>query len=526
MRPSVTVPEMKELERITIEEYKIDAAVLMERAAISVADVVCANISGNAKVVCLCGTGNNGADGIATVRILRERGINAYAYINYGHSESELFKRQLHSLQMMFPEALLNVERDNPDAFSMVNTGLDNRVSINTVNAGFDNSASLNMINADIYIDALLGIGITKDVDERTQTLIDLMNNSGKNIISIDVPSGLDATTGRVCASCVKSTVTVTMGFVKTGLVSSEGVNYTGELRVADIGIVCKTYDKSSYIIPDNNDYKLMMPFRPENGHKGTFGKTTIYAGSETVSGAAMLATMSAFRAGVGMVKTVTHANNLEALKCLVPEAMLSEFCSDEIPNDMDDVLTWSDTICAGPGIGTSEGAKKRLEYIFDNAKCPVVVDADAINLIAMHEETKVKFENMTKRVPVVITPHKAEKKRLFDSFGVDSTDEFLKKVCCILVDKDAKTRIYGDVNVINMSGNSGMATAGSGDVLTGIIGALCANRNMEDISTAAILGVYIHGLAGDVAANEIGKISMTAADMVNAIPKALALLV
>lgn len=498
----------KEVDTCCIHELGIPSVVLMERAACAVAQETDRLLRNRyqgyrqtlADIVAVCGTGNNGADGIAAVRILREMGYHCrICIVGNPQKSTEEFKVQYDIVRRLAVELM-----------------------------HCDNEAKLtdDWFKKDtVIIDALFGIGLSREVSGVYREVIEKINHTSCQVVSVDIASGLEATTGKVMGSAVMADCTVTFGRSKSGMYLCEGKKYSGEVIVKEIGFVREAYrhveeNFAKEVFECFTKRELArLPRRIPTSNKGTYHNVNIAGAGGQMSGAAILAGMAAYSCGAGLVKIYAGERNLDVIKVSVKEAVvnpLSELKAAKLSGD-------KDIIVAGPGLGISEQAEYVLKEIL-SSKCKIVLDADALNLISQNNILLEKFHP-----DVVITPHVKEMSRLTGKETayirenmVECAREFSLKYGCVTVIKDAATVICsGEGKVrINTSGNSGMSKGGSGDVLSGIIGGLIS-QNMS-VYEAASLGVYLHGLAGDAAAGKKGEYSMQAGDLVKCIPEVL----
>lgn len=490
----VTGAEMKRIDSYSITEIGIPSLVLMERAALAVADVILKKWNCENKVLILCGTGNNGADGLALFRILRERGYKAEAaFLGSEEKASREWKTQFAIVKRLGYSVLHLEEADMErlDSFPVI-------------------------------VDAIFGIGLEREITGIYKTVIDGINQLDASRICIDIPSGIHSGTGRIMDTAVKADVTVTFGFKKRGMVLFPGREYCKEVIVADIGFPAESINQNpigafTYTKKD----LARIPVRPAFSNKGTFGKVLIIAGSKNMSGAAYFSAKAAYRMGAGLVRIMTVEENRQILQTQLPEAVLSSFRPEEL-NDpfIEEACTWATAIVIGPGLGTEPCVFRLMEAVLRQAYVPLVIDADALNVISTHPELTSYFtEN------IIITPHPGEMSRLIRTpvgeiakAPLEAARRYSEEYGIICVLKGAATVVTeaGGADYINTSGNSGMATAGAGDVLAGMIGGLLA-FNMKEFE-AACLGVYLHGLAGDLAKEEAGEYGMTASDILEQI--------
>ena len=385
-----------------------------------------------------------------------------------------------------------------------------------------------------MVIDGIFGVGLSRPIMGAVAKVIETVNQWECYKISLDIPSGIDGTTGKILGSGFQADCTITYGFLKRGLCLYPGAEYAGEVIVKKMGI---TEDSFLGAIPKmfslTGKPLEYLPKRPKTGHKGTFGKIAIIAGSEMVGGAAVLAAKAAMMTGCGMVKICTHKNQQTMISTLLPEALLEVYESEEEAKEaVNQTLNWADVIALGPGLGTEKNAKVIWNTVIEGEKKPLVLDADGLNLLALPECVSLlkKLQNgdNTKR-PLIMTPHPLELARITGKSVAEikeSRTEILKKTAqefqASVIQKDART-IIGDEQgnfCINVTGNSGMATAGSGDVLTGITAALYG-LGLSAFESAYI-GVYLHGTAGDKGAELKNLYSMTASDICEALTEIL----
>ncbi|MGI5946192.1 MAG: NAD(P)H-hydrate dehydratase [Lachnospiraceae bacterium] len=501
MRNLVTGQQMKAIDAYTINEIGIPSLVLQERAGWCIAQEVEKRISRGTTIWAVCGTGNNGADAAAAARMLHLAGYKS-ALILAGDREKETGECRL---QREICEKL----------------GISG-VFWQDVKEELDG----------VIIDGLFGVGLARPVEGEFRQCMDLISRQPAKLkVAVDIPSGIHSDSGAVMGSAFRADVTVTFGWEKCGTVLFPGREYAGEVVIGDIGFPELAYEK--VMLRSRQDLNpaftygpedlSLLPCRPEHSNKGTFGHVLIAAGSRTMSGAAYLSAKAAYRCGAGLVKILTVEENRQILQQLLPEAILAVYDPEMAWEDpegfgklLEDQCVWADAVVLGPGLGTEPYVKELVAGVLSAACSTVVIDADGLNVIAANPElTRYYTEN------IVITPHLGEMARLTgktireiqeDVSGTAAEYASFWGIHCVL--KDAATaaadrdgRLY-----LNTSGNSAMAKAGSGDVLAGIIGALCA-QGMEPFE-GAILSVYLHGLAGDRYWKEKGKASLLASEL------------
>ena len=501
MKYVVTTAEMKACDYGTTGQTGIPSMVLMERAALAVTEVIIKRYPDRNRILIVAGKGNNGGDGLAIGRLLAKAGRQVtFFQLQGNYSEEAGQQRQI--LQHL--------------GVSICDTWPDGEY--------------------DIIIDALLGIGITGEVREKTREMIHKMNEYRRSlqrgssfggeitgaerlnkaapvICAVDLPSGIDTDTGAVCGEAVKADLTVTFQYLKKAHLLYPGKEYCGRVYLRDVGIENDGICAETAFTYEKEGAKKLLPQRKTSGHKGTFGKVLLYAGSREMSGAALLCARAVLCSGAGMLKVLTEETNHTLLRTVLPEAMIA---TDPVKD-----LKWADVLVAGPGIGTSEEAKETLTGLLRASHLPTVLDADALNLVAEDSTLMELLREKALNLPVVLTPHPGELLRLSGLTMADYQQErektirTLQEQChCVLVSKDACTLVTdGAALYLNSTGNDGMATAGSGDVLTGVIGSLLAQG--IPAFDAASKGVFLHGLAGDEAALKKGKHGMIASDLI-----------
>lgn len=495
----VSAGEMKEYDRNTMEFFGVPPMVLMERAALAAAEEIGQRFPCGGRVLVAAGSGNNGGDGIAVGRILKLRGFAVDFYLA---GERRKCSKET--------EAQIKIIEKY----------------------GCPLQSKMEDKEYDIIVDALFGIGLSRELEGRFAEAVRKINESGAFICSIDIPSGIHTDNGRVMGEAVKAALTVTFGWKKLGHVFYPGSQYGGKIVCRDIGITRESFlEKAPRVYTYTGDAGYGMPCRDGGGNKGTFGKVLVIAGSVNMSGACELCAKAAYRTGAGMVKVITPEENRTIVQSGVPEALLSTYRADgeilgELHNILEEGMRWADCIVIGPGIGTGEKVHAILKKVLEEEKKPLVIDADGLNLLARDPELKCCLESRKMkegRGQIILTPHLAEFARLYGCTLDEAKQDILRKpgeladrYGCIVVCKDARTvvAVPGKEEIyMNTSGNDGMATAGMGDVLAGVIGGLLA-QGMET-RQSAVLGVYIHGAAGDRAAEQKGRYALMAGDVV-----------
>lgn len=493
-----TATQIHELDKYTIANEPIKSIDLMERAALAVVRTITERWTKETRTIVFAGPGNNGGDALAVARLLIDRGYDVETFLfNISGSLSadcaENKRRLLEKKNNKLTEVTL--EFDPPK------------------------------INKDtLIIDGLFGSGINKPLAGGFASLVKYINSASAQVVSIDVPSGLmtEGNSYNIRANIIHATLTLTFQQPKLSFFFAENQPNVGELKVLDIGIHPTGIEKtdSQFTLVDKDYVSSLLKPRSPFAHKGSMGHALIVAGSYGMAGAAILCTRACLRAGAGKVTIHTPKRNIAILQSSVPEAVLQidreeTIFSETIPTEDFQALG------IGPGIGSHEQTCIATITQLRRAQCPVVADADVINILASH---KPWLQQLPKGM--ILTPHVKELERLLGQ-SIDSYERMTKalqlaeQIQGYVILKGHYTAIcMPDGHVaFNSTGNAGMATAGSGDVLTGIITALLARGYKQ--REACILGVYLHGLAGDLAAEELGEESLIASDIINYLPKA-----
>lgn len=513
MKYSVDSKVMRCIDDYTINKLGIPAMELMERAAAALVKRMLLSIKKTDCILAVCGPGNNGGDGAAAARLLNQKGYTvAIALLGEEEKCSAQMKVQL--------------------------------LKAKELNIPFENCNKLPEYN--IIIDAIFGVGLNREVTGPFEAAIRMINEGQKRVFAVDIPSGINADNGRVMNIAVRANETVTFGHCKHGLLLYPGTEYAGRVSVADIGFPEEATNQAK---PDTFYYEeedlIRLPERKNYSNKGTYGKVLIIAGNKGSAGAAILSAKAAYRSGAGLVKILSSEYNRIIIQSQVPEALFSSYDEKDLdPTEKQQKLladlAWATMIVIGPGLGTGETAAELLETVIHKATAPVLLDADAINLLARkldqqavegrNTDLQERLIRISELLPerTILTPHLLELSRLIGVPVKNITDNLIDTVrqCfynsnLIYVAKDARTIVSGrETRYMNQSGNHGMATGGSGDVLTGIIAAFVA-QGMEPFD-AACLGVYVHGLSGDEAAKRKGTYSMMAGDIVDSIERVL----
>ena len=539
----LTGAEMSDCDRRTSEEIGIPSLVLMERAALSVADGADSFLrqcgGRQPRVLAVAGRGNNGADALATGRILLERGYK----VSFCRLSGEISPGSSFAVQEKILKSYGGEIVPFPD-FTW--SGPD----------------------PDLIIDGLFGTGLSRDLTGEAAECVDMINSlrdrSGSYVIAVDIPSGISSDDGRVMGCAVRCDETRTFAFYKRGHFMYPGANFAGELHLAQIGITRRAFraepEMFTFLKETAGD---LLPARNPGGNKGTFGKVVLVAGRHNMCGAALLAGRACLAAGAGMVKIFTHESNRVIIQEELPEALLDTYSDLDTPEQAAEKLraslAWADIAAAGPGMGTDVTGRALLGAVLDAVQAQtsgpqlrgLVLDADALRLLAEDPQARAKLAGRKAGLPCILTPHMGEFAALAGRSIRDCIEkrpdlvrEAAQELGCTIACKDARTLVMTGKTpgrmYLNISGNSGMAGAGSGDVLTGMTAAflglmssarsgagqpdvfsktdIFSAQDLVNGFAAACCAVYLHGRAGDLARAAHGEQGMTAGDLIEAL--------
>ncbi len=500
---------MRAIDSECIQELGIPGLKLMESAGVGTVRFIERELGSQAgkKITIVCGKGNNGGDGFVIARELKARHADVKVYLA-GHAND------------VGGDARSNLDRLGPGNVIELADGRSVGELVE------------DMSKSDLVIDAVFGTGFVGVPRGLSGTVIGQMNLCGRPVLAIDVPSGLNATTGVAEGECVRAAWTCTMGLPKTGFFLWPGGTYVGRLHVVDIGIPAKALE--SVGVRDNvltmEEVAALLPDRPEDAHKGTFGKIVVIAGSVGYTGAAALAAMSAARSGAGLVTLGSPASLNDIL-----EAKLTEVITRPLPetegralaaaalDDVRSMLAGADAVALGPGLSRDPSTESLVHAIVEEIEVPCVIDADGLNALSTD-----RLAGRRGTGPIVLTPHPGEMAR-FAGYAVGEIGKRREEIARAVAEKTRSTVLLkGAPTVVadpagelfvNPTGNCGLASGGTGDVLTGIVAAFLG-RSMTPTNAAA-LGAFVHGLAGDIAASEKGRTGMVAGDVMDALPAA-----
>lgn len=505
----VTAKEMKALDVQAQNDYAMPGILLMDNAAQAVAEAVHEALTAleGERVVIFCGGGNNGGDGLGAARWLQSYGVSVRAFV--------------------VGAALDAVQGDAAMELAMF-TKAGGRVEALSTEDDWV-LAELAASKADVLVDALLGTGFHGELEGDVLRACELLNKSEKYILAVDVPTGVNADNGAVSENAVRADHTVTMALVKTGLLLYPGREYCGDIELADISMPVKLveeYQSDKYRLTDEIVREL-LPLRKANAHKGDAGRVVICAGSPGYTGAAALASDAAVKAGAGLVSLYTPLSSRDVLAIKLTEVMVHGLL-ERMPgilgggaaSDVASNAEAADVLAIGPGLGTSESTQEAVRTILQKITTPVVIDADALTALAGHTEILAAMQAQK-----VLTPHPGEMARLtgleiaeIEADRINIAKKYAEQWQAIVVLKGAPT-VIGCPNgtvYVNSTGNSSLATGGSGDVLTGIIAGLAAQE--ISLQEAAICGVYLHGLAAELTGIDIG---LAAGELAALLPQA-----
>ena len=502
---------MRKADEISIKDYSIPGIVLMENAAFGVINEIDKEIKRETLpqtgiAVIVCGIGNNGGDGFAVARHLKSKG--------------------------WYPEVFICGDEKKIIGDASINLEIIRKLGVPIILFEEKGTDILNEVlgKSRIVIDAILGTGFKGKLKPHFEKIVNIINNQSKYIISIDSPTGLNSDTGFAESSCIMADKTVTLGLPKIGLIINDGPNYCGELVVEGLSIPEKVYDTVgiSRYLTDKRFVGNFIKSRHHNSHKGTYGRAFVVAGSKGMAGAGLLSSDAALRSGAGIVELAVPMCLLDTVSGKVPELItkgLSEdkngcLCSESSESIIQGAMNAS-VLLVGPGLGLSEGVRYTVFNAIRTYENPIIIDADGLNGIS--ENTSILLERVGE---TIVTPHPGEMARLMgistkevQQDRLNLAERFASKYKVIVVLKGFRTIIatpWGET-WINPTGNPGMATAGSGDVLAGIIAGLIA-QGLKAFE-AAVCGTFIHGASGDRASENYGQWGMTATDIIRFIP-------
>ena len=511
----VTAQEMRNIDAQTIQDMGIPGVVLMENAGMGVVYAIEERYGDRASrlpfvVSIFVGKGNNGGDGLVIARHLVNRGYHVKMYMM---AEPDKFTG----------DALVNLKIAQnmrlPMEFILSEEQLETHKA--------------RIAASDLLVDAIFGTGLKGAVRGYAASVIDYLNLTGLPIVAVDLPSGLEANTGKAEGPCIRAAVTVTMALPKRGLLLYPGADFVGDLKVVDIGVPYEVVESQDIQVSqvDRSDAVELLPKRPLSAHKGTFGKALVLAGSVGFTGAAAMTSEAALRVGTGLVTLGIPESLNVVMEMKLTEVMtrpLSETESQTIASaardEIIELLSGADVVALGPGLSREPETVSLVQNLCKEIRIPKVIDADGLNALAESKDILNELGPQT-----ILTPHPGEMARLMgcsitdvQSNRIEVARDFAKEHCVVLVLKGAPTVTANPDGTayLNTTGNQGLASGGTGDVLTGTIAGLIAQG--VSVTDAAVLGVYLHGLAGDLAAMKQGEAGMLAGDVLHHLPKAI----
>jgi hydroxyethylthiazole kinase-like uncharacterized protein yjeF len=504
----VTATTMQDIDRQTIDTFGISGLTLMENAGQSCVDAVVEEFGAQGYAVVIAGKGNNGGDGYVVARLLRRAGWDVHVFILA--EQGQISGDAATNLSKLPWEDVTYC----PQAGQLPALHMDE------------------ITRADVIVDAIFGTGLRSDVTGLYQEAIEIINASGRPVLAVDIPSGIHGTTGRVLGTAVRASITVTFAFAKLGHVLYPGAQHTNKLIVADIGIPPNVMEAApGYDLLNDDFIRPMLRRRDRQAHKGQFGHCLVIAGSTGKTGAAALSANSAMRAGSGLV-TLAVAESLhaileikttEVMTAPLPDSNSGHVTSSAFPA-IEKLLEGKDAVALGPGLGKRPGTTALVQTIVEGVSLPLVIDADGLNALA----EDITVLRRKKSADIILTPHPGEMARLLgtsipdvEAIRISVAQEFARNFGVYLILKGARTIIASPTGIaaINGSGNPGMASGGMGDVLTGIIVSLLGQH--YSAWDACRIGVYLHGYAANLVADEKGEIGMSASDVQEMLPYA-----
>lgn len=498
MRYILTSGQMKAADTDTIRRIGIPSPVLMERAALQCAAAMREEGIDTSRALVVCGSGNNGGDGFVIARLLHEAG-DAVDIVFAGNMDS---RSEETCLQMRIVE-----------------------------NLGMSVGNSLPEKEYSVIIDAVFGIGLSREITGRYAELIAGMNRYHAAKVAVDIASGISADTGEVLGCAFEADLTVTFAYLKRGQVLYPGSLFSGRTLVKPIGIQYpeREHSEDVWYTLEPADAAGMLPKRTEDSNKGTYGRVLCITGSKGMSGAAYLSAKAAYLSGAGLVQIYTEESNRQILQQLLPEAVMATYDQEEADcfSRLPELLAWADVVCIGCGLGRTEASQTLMRLVLSHNHKPCVIDADGLNILsgfsAQEEDGWVRRPGQ-----YVLTPHMKEMSRL-TGYTVEElkqnrmlAKEYAdqKQVVCVMKDSRTAAAGPGSAFYLNTSGNSALAKGGSGDVLAGLTAGLMAQK--MDSYEASVLAVYLHGLAGDAAKDACGAHSVLAEDILTGIRKTI----
>lgn len=494
----LTAAQCKALDKFTIEHEPIASIDLMERASLALAREIMSRWSAPQRILFFAGPGNNGGDALAVARLLGQKGyaVQTYLFNTTGHLSDDC-RTNLQRLKEYTTAGCTEITAQFH--FPVIKTG-------------------------DVIVDGLFGTGLSKPLNGGFAHVADLINQSGATVVSIDMPSGLmsEDNTYNSLNHIVRAHITLTLHTLKPALLFAENQRFTGEIKVLPIGLADEDPQapETRMYVPERKEMHALLRPRPSFAHKGTMGHALLVSGSFGMAGASILSARACLRSGAGKLTIHLPRENNTVLQIAVPEAILAHDPDGEVITHAIDTRPYK-AVAIGPGIGTDADTAEALhEYLLQNPG-PMILDADALNLLGLYPEWIQDVPHDS-----ILTPHPKELENLVGQCTcsyerMTKSSELAQRLGIYIIVKGHNSMICMPDGRItfNPTGNAGMATAGSGDVLTGILLGLLARGYRPD--EAALLGTYLHGMAGDIAAGTTGMESLIAGDIIQALPSA-----
>ena len=493
MEEVISLEKASVIEKEVINQVGIPGIVLMENAAQEIFSEI---VNKGERFIIYCGTGNNGGDGLALARKLISASRRA--------------------------KIVIIGDMDNTTEEFMINYNILCKINcpIEIFNSTINSKFISDILEADVVIDAIFGVGLNREISGVYFDVIETINKNAKFIVSIDIPSGLDGNLGTVRNTCIRADETYTVEVIKKGFLLYSASQYLGKVKIIKIGMpreVISKYSEGVKFLSDR-EYQALIPIRKLRGHKGNFGRVLILAGSKGFTGAAYIVTEAAIRTGSGLVNLVIEDELQSVLDGKLIEGMTVGYSEKE---KISRLIEQADVIACGPGLSTKQVNKDMLYMLIVNSKCPVVLDADALNIISTDKRILGYIKDRS-----IITPHIGEMSRLIgksieyiEKNRLDECRNFSRENGVVTLLKGYNTLISnGQDMIINTTGSSKMASGGMGDCLTGIIASLIGQQ--VGIFEGAILGTYLHGFIGDRLGEQ--RYSINARDIIEEIPKVL----
>lgn len=495
MEKILTIEQTRKADAYAIESLGISAQILMENAAHASFEVISERVLQEESIAIFCGTGNNGGDGLTLARHLHVNGFKSIKIFLFGSPDK------------MSPETKANYEIVRKMQIPMYEN--------------LEHSFIFDMLKeSDVVIEALIGVGADENLRGNTPDLLKLLNYAEAMKIAIDVPAGLNADSGRAHIDAFSADITLTMFASKLGMYVQDGPNHCGEIIVCNLGAPLNLLQADAYMCLNDESARQILGIRNQNSDKFEFGRVVVIAGSDSMPGAAALTANSAIKSGAGLVELLTPNIHPTLLPEVIAYKLKANSDGTISPENKDLILSRckkASSIVIGPGIGTNESTLKMLnEIIAEFTETPIAIDADGLRIVS---------KDIVLKNNIILTPHIYEFSKLVNlpveeipQNIIEIAKKFsLEHNCKLLVKSHPTIITNGDSTILNLGGNSGMATAGSGDVLSGIIGTLAAQS--DDLLHSTALAAYLHSRAGDLYSAENDEYTLTASSIIDYLP-------